>query len=110
MSDNVTTIIIAVLSSSVVLELIKALIAAIARATNKNSVYVKVSDLAPIKEGLMAIMQDRLERVMTTYLADGEMTANQFKSLETMVKAYEECDGDGFIHQLYDNCKDLPIK
>lgn len=110
MTDNAVTIIVAVLGSSVVLEAVKAIICAFKRASDSKEVYVKVSDLAPIKEGLMALMQDRLERVMTRYLDEGEMSTNQFKALQTMVKAYEDLGGDGFIHKLYEDCQELAIR
>jgi hypothetical protein len=44
---------------------------------------------------------------MTKYLDDGEITSTQFKSLTTMVNAYEDLGGDDFIHTLYEQVKDI---
>lgn len=76
------------------------------RHDNKKPFATK-EDLEPIKLGLLAIMQDRLEQQMTQHLNDGEITANQFKALTTMMNAYEANGGDDFIHTLYDQCKEL---
>lgn len=74
---------------------------------DKEKEYATKGDIAPIKAALLAMMQDRLERVMTKYLKEGAISTNQFKTLETMLSAYEELGGDGFIHELYEQCKSL---
>lgn len=76
----------------------------------KSELYVKISDITPLKEALMAILQDRLEHLMRVYIEKGEISITQFKALQTMLKAYEGLDGDDFIHDLWAEVKLLPKK
>ena len=78
--------------------------------TKRDDAYVKKADLKPIKDACMAIIQDRLEWQMTNYIARGEVTPNQFKATSTLMSAYEGCGGDDFIHALWEQFKELPIR
>jgi len=73
----------------------------------RNKGFVTKKDFVPIEAGILAILQERLESMMTKYLERGEITTTQFKTLETLLKAYENLGGDGFIHTLYEQVKDL---
>lgn len=99
------TIILAVLGSSVMVELIRWILG---RIDKKNDV-VHQKDINPIKQACMAIIQDRLEWQMTKYIREGEVTPNQAKAVSTLMNAYEGLGGDSFIHTVYDQFKEVPL-
>ena len=103
MTNVVITICVAILSSNGLFALIQYMI----QKKDKANTFATKQDIVPIQHGLLAVMQDRLEYLMTKYLDDGEITSTQFKSLTTMVNAYEDLGGDDFIHTLYEQVKDI---
>jgi hypothetical protein len=103
MTNLLITIVVAILSSNGLFALLQYMI----QRKDKATAFATKQDLVPVQQAQLAIMQDRLEYLMTKYLADGEISSTQFKSLTTMLKAYEGLGGDDFIHALYDQCKEL---
>ena len=103
MANVVITICVAILSSNGLFALIQYMI----QKKDKATTFATKQDLVPVQQAQLAIMQDRLEYLMTKYLADGEISSTQFKSLTTMLKAYEDLGGDDFIHTLYEQVKDI---
>ena len=103
MTNLLITIVVAILSSNGLFALLQYII----QRRDKATAFATKQDIVPIQQGLLAVMQDRLEYLMTKYLEDGEITSTQFKSLTTMVNAYEDLGGDDFIHTLYEQIKDI---
>lgn len=101
-------ILVAIVGSSALFTFLQYLITR--RDNKKENIYAKVSDIVPIKSACMAILQDRLEHQMTSHLRNGEITVTQLKALTTLLNAYELCDGDDFIHDLYEQVKELPTR
>lgn len=103
MSNLILAIVVAIIGSNGIFALLQFMI----QRHDKANAFITKQDILPIQHGLLAVMQDRLEYLMARYLESGEITSMQFKSLTTMVNAYEALGGDDFIHTLYDQCKDL---
>lgn len=103
MTNLLITIVVAILSSNGLFALLQYII----QRRDKATAFATKQDIEPLQQALLATLQDKLEHLMTKYLADGEISSTQFKSLTTMLKAYEALGGDDFIHALYDQCKEL---
>lgn len=76
----------------------------------KNNAYVTTTALAPIKHALMALLQFRLEAIMTASLRDGVISANTLKNVNNLYSAYVGLGGNDYIHTLYEQVKELPIE
>lgn len=76
----------------------------------KNESYVLKSDIKPIKDGLMALTQDRLEHLLTKYIEAGEVTTNQAKVIDNLIGGYTALGGNDFVEHLYNQFKELPIR
>ena len=103
MSNLILTLVIAVIGSNGLFAFIQYMI----QRKDTATAFATKKDITPIQYGLLAGMQDRLEYLMTKYLEVGEISSTQFKSLTTMVNAYEDLGGDDFIHTLYEQCKEI---
>ena len=63
-----------------------------------------------IKEGLLAILHDRLYQACQHYLAQGYIDASGLKNLEYLYRSYHTLGGNGTGTELYNRAKALPIK
>lgn len=105
---STTEIIMTIVGSSALFSFVQYLIT---RHDNKrNAIYVKNTDLTPIKEALLAMLQFRLEAVMTSRLKEGYIHSNTLKNVNNLMSAYEGLGGDDYIHTLYEQVKELPIE
>lgn len=62
-----------------------------------------------VKEGLLAIMHDRLYQSCTYYLKQGTIDMAGLKNLEYLYKSYHALGGNGTGTELYNRAKALPI-
>lgn len=62
-----------------------------------------------IKNGLLAIMHDRLYQACTYYIQQGWIDASGLKNLEYLYKSYHALGGNGTGTELYNRAKNLPI-
>lgn len=70
----------------------------------------RASDLALIKEALLASLQDRLLYLCEGYIEQGSIELNQLQSLNRMYSAYRALGGNDFIHDLVEKrVRMLPI-
>lgn len=63
-----------------------------------------------IKEGMLAILHDRLYQACTHYIAQGCIDTDGLKNLEYIYKAYHALGGNGTGTELYNRAKALPLK
>ena len=63
-----------------------------------------------IKDGLLAIMHDRLYQVCTYYIQQGWIDASGLKNLEYLYQSYHALGGNGTGTELYNRAKALPIR
>ncbi len=70
----------------------------------------KVTEYKTIKDGLLAIMHDRLYQVCTYYIQQGWIDASGLKNLEYLYQSYHALGGNGTGTELYNRAKALPIR
>lgn len=70
----------------------------------------KVTEYKTIKDGLLAIMHDRLYQSCTFYLKQGHIDMGGLKNLEYLYKSYHALGGNGTGTELYNRAKSLPIR
>ena len=63
-----------------------------------------------IKDGMLAILHDRLYQVCTHYIAQCWIDMDGLKNLEYIYKAYHALGGNGTGTELYTRAKSLPLK
>lgn len=64
-----------------------------------------------IRNGLLAILHDRIYQACTFYLhGQGWVDIQGLRNLEYMYKPYAAMGGNGTAKELYERVKDLPIK
>ena len=68
------------------------------------------AEMAAIKEGLLAILHDRLYQACTYYIALGSIDTAGLKNIEYSYKAYHTLGGNGTGTELYNRAKALPLK
>lgn len=105
---NTTEIIMTIVGSSALFSFVQYLITR--HDNKKNNAYVTTQALAPIKHSLMALLQFRLEAIMTQRLKEGSITANTLKNVNNLYEAYTSLGGNDYIHTLYEQVKELPIE
>lgn len=62
-----------------------------------------------LKEGMIAILHDRLYQLCTAFLEKGEITVDELENLEYLYKSYNNLGGNGTGTALFNRCKDLKI-
>ena len=70
----------------------------------------KVTEYKTIKDGLLAIMHDRLYQSCTFYIKQGHIDMGGLKNLEYLYKSYHALGGNGTGTELYNRAKALPIR
>lgn len=75
--------------------------------------YKKVSDKLKeqelIRDGLVAILHDRLCQSCLYFISKDEINLTEFKNIEKMYKAYHRLGGNGTGTELYERVKELKI-
>lgn len=72
------------------------------KANNEEQAY--------IKEGLMALLHDRLYQACQFHLEHSYITVADLDNLEYLYNGYHELGGNGTGTELYNRCKALPLK
>lgn len=85
-----------------------ALTAAYRRLTKR--IKAQEEERKAIKEGLLAILHDRLYQACQHFMAQGSIDASGLKNLEYLYKSYHALGGNGTGTELYNRAKTLPIK
>lgn len=63
-----------------------------------------------IKDGLLALLHDRLYQCCSQYLSEGSVDMDALKNLEYLYTNYHELGGNGTGTELYNRVKSLPIR
>lgn len=63
-----------------------------------------------IKDGLLAILHDRLYQACTYYINKGYIDLPSLKNIECLYKSYHALGGNGTGTELYTRAKALPIR
>lgn len=66
--------------------------------------------LVLIKDGLLAILHDRLYQACTHYIEIGHIDLPGLKNVEYLYKSYHALGGNGTGTELYTRAKALPIR
>ena len=63
-----------------------------------------------IKDGMLAILHDRLYQACHFHIARGWITSSELNNIEHLYNAYHNLGGNGTGTELYNRCKALPIR
>ena len=63
-----------------------------------------------MKEGVLALLHDRLYQGCTHHINNGYITTEELKNMEYLYNGYHELGGNGTGTELYERVKDLPLK
>lgn len=63
-----------------------------------------------IKDGVLALLHDRLYQACHYYLTLGHITVSQLNNIEQLYINYHNLGGNGTGTELFNRCKSLPIK
>lgn len=63
-----------------------------------------------IKEGVLAILHDRLYQACMHHIDIGEITADDLRNLEYLYNGYHNLGGNGTGTELYNRCRSLRLK
>ena len=65
---------------------------------------------AKMKEGILAMLHDRLYQSCRHYLHEEEIDVDALKNIEYLYESYHDLGGNGTGTELYERVKDLPFK
>lgn len=74
----------------------------------KARVKEEIDEQRLLKEGMLAILHDRLYQICAHFLKQGEINASALSNIEHMYKAYHALGGNGTGTALYEACQKLP--
>ncbi len=70
----------------------------------------RVKEQEAIKDGVLAILHDRLFQAGKFYIAQGRITLDELKNVEYLYRSYHELGGNGTGTEIWERIKDLPLK
>lgn len=70
----------------------------------------KMKEYELLKEGLVAILHDRLYQSGMYFLEKGEITTSQLRNIEHLYKAYHKLGGNGTGTEIYERVQELELK
>lgn len=89
-------------------ELFAAIIAIITWLVRQTK--VKKKEYKVLKEGILALLHDRLYIACSFFLDQGYCTVDDRENLECMYKPYKDLGGNGTGEDLFNKCMELPLK
>lgn len=69
----------------------------------------KVEEHEQVKDGILAILHDRLYQLCQYYLGQGVITPNALKNVEYLYRSYHSLGGNGTGTELYTRVTKLPL-
>lgn len=75
-----------------------------------NRLSKKFKDQEAIKEGLIAILHDRLFQSGMDFIEKGEITISALDNFEGIYTAYHSLGGNGTGTEIYERVRELPLK
>ena len=70
----------------------------------------KVRRQEQMRDGILAILHDRLYQLCQYYLHQGSVSAASLKNIEYLYQSYHALGGNGTGTELYNRVKQLPIQ
>lgn len=70
----------------------------------------KLKQQEAIKEGVIAILHDRLFQLGMQYINKGEISVSELENFEALYTAYHNLGGNGTGTEIFERVKELPIK
>lgn len=70
----------------------------------------KVKENEAIKDGMLAILHDRLFQAGRYYISQGHITLDELKNIEYLYRSYHALGGNGTGTEIWERIKDLPLK
>lgn len=89
-------------------ELFAVIIAFVSWLFQRVLVWKKEQDV--VREGIVAILHDRLYTSCIAFIDQGYCTVDDRENLEYLYKPYKALGGNGTAEKLFDKCEDLPLK
>ena len=74
-----------------------------------NKLKKRLKEQSEIKEGLVAILHDRLFQSGMYFVSKGEITVTELNNIEGIYKAYHNLGGNGTGTEVYERVKDLKL-
>ena len=74
-----------------------------------NRLAKKFRDQEAIKEGIIAILHDRLFQSGMNFIEKGEITLSALENFEGIYTAYHSLGGNGTGTEIYERVKELPL-
>lgn len=68
------------------------------------------AELETLKEGVLALLHDRLYQGCRYHIHNGEITYDEMKNMEYLYNGYHALGGNGTGTELFDRVKKLPLK
>lgn len=69
----------------------------------------KIKEQEQVKDGILAILHDRLYQLCQYYINQGDISPSALKNIEYLYRSYHTLGGNGTGTELYDRVKKLPI-
>lgn len=71
---------------------------------------LKLKEQGKMKEGILAILHDRLYQVCRFYIHQGWIDVESMKNVEYLYDSYHDLGGNGTGTELYNRVNSMPIK
>ena len=105
---DTTTILTVLLGSSVILEIVKAILDWLkSKKINLAKLATTVDVLANSQQ---ILMRDRIKWLAKKYISAGEVDIDDLAILEEMYQRYHELGGNGFVDSLMQRVRNLDVK
>ena len=73
-------------------------------------ILMKLKEYELLKQGLVAILHDRLYQSGMYFLEKGEITTSALRNLEKIYKAYNKLGGNGTGTEIFERVQELELK
>lgn len=75
-----------------------------------NHIRKKLKEQEALKEGVVALLHDRLHQSGMYYLDKGEISLRELQNFEHLYQAYHDLGGNGTGTEIYERVQDLELK
>lgn len=75
-----------------------------------NHIKFKLSSQKLIRDGVLAILHNKIYKLGQEYIAIGEITVADMRDFEYLYEAYHNLGGNGTGTEIYERVKELKIK
>lgn len=80
------------------------------RAQRRKEEEARWAELETLKEGVLALLHDRLYQGCRYHIHNDEITDEEMKNMEYLYSGYHALGGNGTGTELYERIKKLPLK